>query len=103
MLDNRQARKVLDERRDDDNDDQRREDEAEGRYQRSQHAFLIIADKGRNVDRNDARRALTDRVIIGDFIVGRPFFLLDDFRFQKRKHRIAAAEGEQPQLAEGCE
>ena len=94
---------LLNERSDDRDDDERGENHACGRGDRAGNAAQAVADERRGIDRDDARRALADGVIVHQLVLSRPTALFYDLALQDRQHGVAAAEGAHAYLRKGQE
>ena len=69
-------------------------------YSANDAAFLI-ANKCGCVHSNNPWRALSDRVIIRNFPICNPFFILDDFPLKNRQHRVAASKHHRTNFKKG--
>ena len=101
MLHRRDIRKVAQTGGNDGNDDNGGKHQSDGGYHAPQTAPVFVADKGGGIHRDDARRTLTDGVVVSQFLLRGPLFLLHHLPLEDGKHGIASAEGTYPHLGEG--
>ena len=77
----------------------RREHNAESGEYPTEHACLLLTDKGGCVNGDNAGRALADGVPVHDLFIRCPAALFDDLALKRRQHRIA--EGRYSDHGEG--
>ena len=76
--------KVRDQSRENRDDDKRGEYNAERCGNAAEDTLFLLPDKGRRIDGDDARRALTDGKVIDQFFLRRPLFVLYDLALKDR-------------------
>ena len=67
-------------------------DHAKGCGQGPGNFMLFVADENTDIDRDDAGQALTDCIVVNDFLFRHPVPFLHNLPPQDRQHRIPAAK-----------
>ena len=84
-------------------DDERRKHQPQGGDDATRYAFVLLADEGGGVHRDDAGGTLSDGEIVRQLLLGGPALVLHHLPLEDGQHSVAAAEGHDPYLRKGEE